>query len=1043
MRKLLTLVLCQLFLFSGAMAQERTISGKVTDEKGNPIPNASVQVKGTTTGTIAKEDGSFFVIIPAGATTIVFSSVGKATKEVTIGTSKTIDVQLADAAQDLAELVVVVVPYGSVRKTAFTGSEATVNARTIEKQQVTSVTRTLEGLVAGIMTTNGGGEPGSNAGIVIRGFSSINGSSNPLYVLNGIPYDGSISSLSTDDIESVTVLKDAAASALYGSRAAGGVIMITTKTGKKGRAAITASVRQGFLTRGIPEYDRVGPKEYYELMWEATRNAFRYGQGQSAALAGVNASAQLTDANHLVYNAYNVPGNQLVDPVTGKLNPNAKLLWNESWEDALFRTASRNNSNITVSGAGDKSDYFLSLGYLNEQGIEKHTGYKRYNVRLNINTAATSWLNIGTNIDGAYSESQGVLQSGGFTSNPFYYSRNMGPIYPIYQHNLTTGEVVLDADGKPALDWGVPTQMGARPYATNSNLVGSLALDERSNKLFNGNANSFAEIKFLDDFSFKANFGLNLAEGDGTNYQNSQFGDAQNVQGRLTKSFDRQISYTFNQVLNWNRSFGDHSVKALAGHENYKWRITNLSATKTGFQFPDIIQLNTATLTEGTPSSSEDKQTIESYFFNANYDFDKKYLVSASVRRDGSSRFADSVRWGNFYSAGIGWRLSQEKFMDNIDWINELKLKASYGEVGQDDIGLFYPYRDYYYGDGFGSYIGSTTVANPSLHWEKNKKFNVGFDFGVLKNRLQGTVEYFNNVSRDLLFRVPLRTSSGSVDVNQNIGSSKNSGFEIQLGYNAIRKKDFDWRIDLNVTHLKNEVTKLPPNQTEKGIVTGTKKISIGHSIFDFWLKEFAGVDAANGEALYYKDVMDANNKPTGERVLTNDINKASFYYFGSAIPDFNGGITNSVRYKNFDFSVLTTFAYGGFFYDGNYSLLMSASSYGTALHTDISKRWQQPGDVTNTPKLQNAVANQEGQSNRFLFDGSYINVKNITLSYTFSKSMISRMHLAGAKVFANVDNVHLFSAKKGMDPQRSFNGTADASYPPFRVFTFGINFNL
>ncbi|MDB5224280.1 MAG: hypothetical protein JWN83_2947 [Chitinophagaceae bacterium] len=1041
MRKFFLTLSAIFFLLINAMSQNRTITGKVTDENGQGIPRASVIVKGTQIGTTTNSDGNFTLNVPANAKTLVISSVNMNIQEVAVK-SGNIDVALVPKANNLEE-VVINVPYGVIKKTAFTGSEATVTSRSIEKQQVTSVTRALEGLVPGIMTTNGGGAPGSGASIVIRGFSSINGSSNPLYVLNGIPYDGSISSLSTDDIESVTVLKDAAASALYGSRAAGGVIMITTKTGKRGRPAVSATVRQGYLTRGIPEYDRVGPKDYYELMWQATRNAFQYGQGQTAAVAGANASAQLTDANHLVYNAYNVPGAQLVDPVTGKLNPAAQLLWNESWEDALFRVAPRTNANVTVSGAGDKSDYYLSLGYLNESGIEKHTGYKRYNIRLNVNTAATNWLNVGTNLDGAYSENQGVLQSGSFTSNPFYYSRNMGPIYPVYQHDKTTGAIILDASGKPTLDYGVPAQMGARPYATNSNLVGSLALDERSTKRFNGNSNSFAEIKFSKNFSFKSTFGLGLTEDNGTTYQNSQFGDAQNVSGRLTKSFNRQVSYTFNQVLNFNKSFGRHSVRALVGHENYKWSNTVMSATKTGFQFPDIIQLNTATLTEGTPSSSLDKLRIESYFANVNYDFNQKYLLSASARRDGSSRFADSVRWGNFYSAGIGWRLSQESFLKNVSWLNELKLKASYGEVGQDDIGLLYPYRDYFYGDGFGSYFGSNTVANPTLHWEKNKKFNVGFDFAILNNRVQGTIEYFNNVSQDLLFKVPLAPSSGSSDVNQNIGSSKNTGIELQLGYNVIRKKNFDWRIDLNLTHIKNEVTKLPPNQTEKGIVSGTKKISLGHSIYDFWLKEFAGVDAANGEALFYKDVLDANGKATGSRVLTNNINSASFYYFGSAIPDINGGLTNSFRYKNFDLSVLLTFAYGGLFYDGNYSGLMSASGYGTALHTDILNRWQKPGDVTTVPKLQNAVANQEGQSNRFLFDGSYLNVKNITLGYTLSKPLLNRLHMGGAKLFANVDNAYLFTAKKGMDPQRAFNGTSDASYPPFRTFTVGLNINL
>lgn len=1041
MRKLLLAVLGLFCATIQLLAQDRTVTGRITDALGNGVANVSVTVKGSTVGTATGSDGRFTLNVPATGRTLVISSVGFQTQEISIGNRTSFDVSLASTNDQMTE-VVVSVPYGTIKKRAFTGSEATVTATSIAKQQNTSVTKSIEGLIPGIITTNGGGAPGSGAGIIIRGFASINGNSNPLYVLNGVPYDGSISSLATDDIESVTVLKDAAASALYGSRAAGGVIMITTKSGKRGRPVVTASVRQGFMSRGIPEYDRIDEKDYYEVMWEATKNAFIF-QGQSDAVARQNASAQLTDANHLVYNAYNVPGAQLIDPVTGKLNPNARLLWDDSWEKELFRTASRQNANVAVSGGNDRSDYYLSLGYLNEEGTMNFTGYKRYNMRLNVNTDATNWLRTGLNIDGSYSNNFGVLQSGSFTSNPFYYSRNMGPIYPVYQRNPTTGDFIIDSTGKPALDYGVPAQMGARPYATNSNLVGSLALDERSTKRFNGNVNTYGEVKFLRNFSAKATFGLNLLDDIGTTYQNRNVGDAQNVSGRLTKSSNRQISYTFNQVLTWTKDFQQHNVRALGGHESYSYYNANQNATKTGFQFNSPITLASASTTEGTPSSTEDRQTIESYFANVNYSYNGKYLAQASVRRDGSSRFADSVRWGNFYSASVGYVLSQEEFLRNVRWLNYLKFRASYGEVGQEDVGLFYPYRDYYTFDGFGNYTPSNTVANPSLHWEKNKKANVGIDFTLWKNRLQGTIEYFRNTSSDLIFTVPLYTSTGSLNTVQNIGSSTNKGIEFQLGYNVIRKSNFDWRVDLNLTHFKNVVTKLPPTQTEKGIVSGTKKISNGHSIFDFWLKDFVGVDASNGEALYYKDVLDANGKATGQKVLTNNINQASFYYFGSAIPDLNGGLTNSFRYKNFDLSFLVTFAYGGKFYDGNYAGLMSASGYGTALHTDILKRWQKPGDVTEVPKVQNAVANQEGQSNRFLFDGSYVNFKNVNLSYSLGKRLANRWHLNGLQIFGSVDNLYLFTAKKGMDPQRSFNGTSDASYPPFRTITFGLNVNL
>ncbi|MFT3826784.1 MAG: TonB-dependent receptor [Chitinophagaceae bacterium] len=1043
MRKIFSLLAGLLLLSAQLLAQTRTITGRVTDANNNPVVNASVVVKGTKVGTTTKVDGTFSLTVSTSAKTLTVSSVEFSEQDVAIGDRSAINVTLTTKSESLSE-VIVSVPYGSIKKTSFTGSEATVTSRVIERQQVTSVTKVLEGSVPGLIATNGGGAPGSSADIRIRGFGSINGSSTPLYVLNGVPYDGSISALSNDEIESVTVLKDASAAALYGSRAANGVIMITTKKGKRGKSAVSANVRQGFMSRGIPEYSRLNQKDYYELNWESIRNSF-VASGDSYATAGQKASQQLTDGSHLVYNAYNVAGTSLVDPTTGKLDPNAKLLWTDSWEDALFRTASRTNANVNISGGGDKNDYFLSLGYLNEQGTMKNTGYKRYNFRLNVNSAATSWLNAGLNVDGAMTDNKNVINGGTATSNPFYYTRQMGPIYPVYQYD-GSGNVVLDSLGQKVLDWGVPTQMGTRPYAGNSNLLGSLALDDRSSKLINANANTFVEVKFLKDFSFKTTLGVNIWDNQSTAYQNNQYGDAANVRGRSTKTSERQTSLTFNEVLSWNKTFGEHSVKALVGHENYRLQYNNLNLTRTGFQFPGQTELDNATITESVGGSYEDNHRIESYFAGVNYEFDQKYLVSGSFRRDGSSRFADSVRWGNFYSAGLGWRISQESFMNHIKWLNELKLKASYGEQGNENIGLYYQYRDYYYADGSGGYSTPARPANPGLKWESNKTLNVGFDFAILDNRLQGTIEYFNKVSNNLLFDVPVPTSTGNASYWGNAGALKNYGIELQLGYNAIRKRDFDWRIDLALTHFKNKVTRLPPTQRERGIITGTKRLLEGRSIYDFWVREYAGVDASTGEALYYADVLGTDGKPTGDRVLTNDITKASYYYKGTAVPDISGGITNSFHYKNFDLSFLVTFSYGGLFYDGNYAGLMHSGSYGIAWSSDILQRWQKPGDVTNVPKVQNSrISVQDGQSSRFLMDASYVNFKNITLSYTLPASILHNIGnaVSSIQIFGNVDNAYLFTAKKGMDPQRSFGGTSDATYPPFRTITFGLNVKL
>lgn len=1027
---------------SQLLAQNRTITGRVTDESGTPVPNASVQVKGTSFGTTTKPDGTFTISVPANARTLVFSSVGMNAVESAIGNGSRMNIQLAANSNQLSE-VVVSVPYGTIKKTAFTGSESTVGSKALDKQQVTSVTKALEGLVPGIIATNGGGAPGSNAQIFVRGIGSYASSSNPLYVLDGVPYDGSLSSLNMDEIESVTVLKDAAASALYGSRAANGVIMITTKKGRKGTSKVSATYRQGWMSRLIPEYSRIGAQDYYQLMWEATRNRYIFS-GQDAATAGQSASNVLTGTSGLVYNAYNVAGNQLIDPTTGKLNPNAKLLWNESWENALYRTALRQNANVNVSGGSEKSDYFLSLGYDNEDGIVKFSGLKRYNARLNVNANPISWFKTGLSVDGAVSNRSDVPTGGTATTNPFYYTRQMGPIYPVYQHDPATGAYVIDpTTGKPALDWGTPAQMGTRPYAGNSNLVGSLALDVRNAQIFNGDANTYAQVDFLKNFSFKTTLGTNFYTNYGTTYQNSQFGDAQNVSGRSTKLAERQLSYTLNEVLTYNKNFGDNSLRLLVGHENYYFRYNNESATRTNFPFPGTTELNTAATAEASGSYT-DNLRIESYFTSLNYEFKNRYLLSGSYRRDGTSRFDTSKRWGNFYSAGAGWRISQEGFLKDVRWINELKLKASYGETGNQAISTYYAYQALYsLGWNNAGYPGaiSSGIPNPDLVWEGNAQLNIGADFALFRNRLQGSIEWFNRASNNLLFSVPLAPSTGTTSFNQNIGRLKNTGVELQLGYNVIAKRNFDWRVDLNLTHFKNVFTKLPPDQQE--IITGINKIMVGHSIYDIWTKEYAGVDAATGDALFYKDVLDASGKPTGQRVLTNNYSQASFYYEGTALPDLTGGLTNSFRYKNFDLSVLLTFSHGGKFYDQNFQSIMHSGSYGTAWATEILQRWQKPGDITNVPRIQNGVANQDGVSTRWLFDASWLNIKNISLSYNLPGSVIRKISSTGIRVFANVDNAWLFTAHRGMDPQRSIGGTSDWTYTPFRTVTVGVNVNL
>ncbi|MCC9168168.1 SusC/RagA family TonB-linked outer membrane protein [Pontibacter harenae] len=1049
MRKVLLMNLALLFvLINQAWAQGRTVSGRVTDaEAGIALPGVGVGVKGTTSGAITGPDGRYTITLPSEDATLVFRFLGYVTQEVSVDGRSTVDVQLAGDAKQLSE-VVIQVPYGSVAKTAFTGAESTITSRSIERQQVTSVTRVLDGLVAGVQTTNGGGGPGSNADIRVRGIGSINASSSPLYVVDGIPYDGNLQSISTDDIASVTVLKDAAAAALYGSRAANGVIMITTKRGTKGKPTVAVNLRRGISERAIPEYDRVNSQQYYELSWEAMRNN-RLAAGLSEADANQYASDRIGGANGLVYNPFNVANTDIIDPATGQLNPNARLLYQDNWADVLFQQADRTDLNVNVSGGADNSDYYLSVGYIDEQGIAKFSGYDRINARASINTQATSWLKAGVNLTGNLSENQGNYATGTATSNPFYYSRYMGPIYPVWQRDGEGNFVPDPVQGGNALDWGGGTNatMGIRPYAPNSNLLGTLALDERSIRRSEATANTYAEIKFLNDFTFRTTFGGNYYNGFSTTFQNSLYGDAASDQGRSTKADTRTTSFTFNQVLTWDKKFGAHSFNVLAGHENYNWESRNVSSTKTGFPFPGTTELaSAAIITGGTSNFSEHK--IEGFFSQISYSLSDKYLASASFRRDGTSRFYEDARWGNFFSVGAGWRISEESFLSSADWLDELKIRGSYGEQGNENTSSVYQWQGLYG-------LGWNNASNPGalvenleareLQWETNANFNIGADFRLF-NKVDGSVEYFQRISDNLLFEVQLPFSSAG-DLRQwaNVGTMENRGWELQLGYNAITTADFDWRIDLNLTSFNNEITKMPNGDP---IINGTKRLAEGHDVYAFWAREYMGVDPDNGDALYRADPdlydpTSAAFQIVGNDTLTNRIDRGVYGYHGSAIPDMTGGLSNSFRFKGFDLSILATFQLGGEFYDSNYQGLMHRGAYGTHMHEDLLNRWTPENRITDVPRLQNAITLQDGYSTRWLFDASYVTIKNINFGYVLPKSVSGKIGLSNLRAFASVDNALVITEREGMDPQRSFNGTADYSYPLMRTFTLGLNANF
>lgn len=1086
MKRLKMLLALFMLTVSFLSAQEVQITGTVTGaDEGVALPGVSVVVQGTTIGSVTDFEGNYSITVPESSNVLIFSFVGMKTAEVAVDGRKVIDIVLETDAVGIDE--VMVVAYGTVKKSSFTGSAESVDTDKIDNIQATSVSKMLEGTTAGVQVTTASGQPGSNAAIRIRGIGSINASSNPLYVVDGVPFGGDLNSISPDDIESITVLKDATAAALYGARGANGVIIITTSKGKSGKMELEVKVRHGWSDRAINEYPRIQQGQYYEKTWEAYRNSLVYGAGMSMADANRAATSGRDDDGNSTntvaqlgnYNAYDVNPTQLIG-TDGKLNPNAKLLYPNEWDEVLFRIANKQDYNINVNGGDEKSNYYISLGYLNEEGLMDYSDMTRFSARVNAESQVKKWLKIGLSTNAVTYKTNNFSGGNSTTSNPFFFSRVIGPIFPVYAYNTWDqpgeGSLITDSDGNPVYDYGSgemkfdngygATVPGLRPYAGTFNLAGSLALDERSSLVDAVSARTYADFTILPGLNFRMNLSLDFDGTSGTTYQNSTYGDAAGY-GRITKNYGRSMTYTFNQLLTYNKSFGLHSLDLLGGHENYSMNYNFLTATRIGFPFEGIRELAPASTGEGS-NSFEDNDRIESFLGRVNYDFNDRYYVSASIRTDGSSRFHPDTRWGNFWSLGGSWRMSEENFMQ-IDWINTLKLKASYGVQGNNRGIGFYPWQGLY-GLGYDNNIYSGALANSlelsELMWEENSNFNTGVEFALF-NRIRGSFEYFIRGSNNLLFQVPSPRSLGIDSKWQNIGGMENKGIEIILNAEAIASEDFRWNIDFNLTHYKNVITELPQEE----IISGSKKLMVGTSVYEFYLWEYAGANAETGAALYWKDEieMDADNNPvidddgkpvkTGNRLLTEDPGgEGDRYYHGTSIPDIYGGITNSFYYKGFDLSIFLTYQVGGSFLDYNYQWLMSEGELGFAWHTDILDNWTEPldasglptGEMTNgdpvsydpdmIPRTEVGNTDISYTSTRFIFDASYFNIRNITLGYNVPNNVARKIGASGLRVFVTADNLYIWTQNPGMDPRQDFAGTAATAYSPVKTYTVGLN---
>ncbi|HEY6502995.1 MAG TPA: SusC/RagA family TonB-linked outer membrane protein [Chitinophagaceae bacterium] len=1056
MKKLLLLATCMLPVI--LVFAQRTITGKVTDDKGNPLANVSVIVKNSTTGTTTKVDGSYSLMVPANARALIFSSVDMAPQEAAISSSSSIiSVTLLGTTKNLDE--VIVVAYGTVKKSDFTGSANQVSYDDFKSRPIINPLNALVATGPGVQTTAANGAPGSSPGIRIRGFGSIGAASGPLIVVDGVAYDGGMANLSTEDIETITTLKDAATVSLWGSRASNGVIMITTKKGKKNRNNVSFRVLQGFSTRGLPEYERVDPQEFYVLNWESLRNALVYTSGQAPATANQNATNGIK--TQLGYNPFNVPNNDIVR-TDGTINPNAQLLWPDDldWNKELERLGSRQEYSVSYSGGNDKSDYFGSFSYTNEKGFIIRSDWRRFSGRLNINTQPLSWFRTGLNISAVVNNTNQASDASntGYV-NPFYFTRTMGSIYPVYAHNQTTGEYMLDVQGNRFYDYGNFSALGIPNRAPGASPGRHIIEETKLNQnLFKRNTISgraYGSLIFTPWLKFTTNISVDLTDRNASTYENTKVGDGAPA-GRATKNNQKTTSYTFNQLLEFEKRFGDHHISAMAGHENYDYNFNLLSGQRQGqvlegsVEFPNFSTINSL-------NSREDNYRIESYLSRFNYDFQGKYFLSGNLRRDGNSRFANDVRWANFWGAGIGWRIDKEKFMNSITWVNSLKVRSSYGQLGNDGLldanaaAIYYAYQALYglgYNNAAEAGAYQEQLANTPLTWESSNPFDAGVDFSLFKNRLRGTVEYYHREISGLIFNITQPLSTGGYVVPTNVGNMYNKGIEMELGGDVLRTKDFNWAIKVNASTVKNRITKMPPENKE--VITGTKKLAEGKSIFEYWLRDWYGVDPSDGAALYMATrYIAANsriltNEKGGVDTVTTDINNAMFHYAGSAIPKVFGGLENTITYKGFELSFLLQYQIGGTVYDGAYGQLMHPGAYGTAFHVDALKRWTKPGDITNVPRMQNSATGiYDAQSDRWLIDASFLNIRAITLSYQLPKSLMSKIQAQDGSVFMGTENVALFSKRKGMNVNQEFNGTTGNVYTPARILTAGINLNF
>ena len=1091
MKKIFTLL--ALCLLSLSMLAQKQVSGQVLDSKNEPVIGASVQVKGTTTGTITDYDGEFLLDVPADATTLIVSFIGMQTQEVTI--KDRVIVVLQEATEVIQE--VVVTGYGNVSKGSFAGSAQAVNAETIENKSPSEISKALAGEVAGVQVVTTSGQPGTNASIRVRGIGSINGSS-PLYVVDGVSYDGDISAIDPGDIASTTILKDATATSLYGSRGAHGVVLITTKKGNSSEEGkIDVDVKYGANMHLLPMYDVItSPQEYVEMAWMGLYNAS----------ARSSESGRLQDASNLlfgpkgiptIYNLWNQPGNQLIgsngkfrDDVTMKPGYEDMV----SWEDAIFRVGQKTDATVRFSGGNDKVTYYASLGYLKDEGYYIGSDYDRFTIRSNVEFKPKKWLKGSLNASYAYSTMNAAGQ-GDNMNNGFAYVNGMPAIYPVHLYN-EDGTIKKDErTGGLAFDYGMHEGSG-RGFGSGINPAGSLLYDRDHTLQHHFNTAGMLEVKFYKDLKLTVNAGLTYLGLTNSAFTNAYYGDAAGI-GRIDKTQTNRLAFMANQLLEYNKMIDDHSIRVMVGHESNLTRTSSMSGSMAHVAAENgenVLEWGNAVQMTGM-SSATSTVTLESYLATASYIYKERYGLTGNYRADGSSKFAKGHRWGHFGSVGATWMFTNEPFMENASkWIKNGKLRVSWGVLGNQNNINANLYQDQYsiqYVDGKVAYVWEYK-GNPDLTWERSQVVDLGLEFDFHKY-LTAEIDYFYKLTDNMLFPRYVAPSLGYSYEYLNGGELENQGVEVQLNVHALDTRNVKLDIRLNGAHYKNNVKSLPDYVSSDTEMIMNAGMAVGHGLYDWNMPTYTGVDAETGQAKYLAyydanlgsfgtsnsaDVLQATGKngntyisnvyeyrmkhPEADIQTTEVTGYQSAYagsdYIGkSAIPDFAGGFGIDLQAYGVSLSVTCSYGIGGWGYDNTYAQLMSSDKAGSYnWHKDMRNAWNRmmtdaekeaiaAQGAAGIPRLSNGGDRYANMgSTRFLTSSSFLSLNNIRVGYTFPKKLIEKIKLNTLNIYVSADNLAILSARKGFNPMASFTSTTDSyQYTPLSTIMGGVKFQF